>query len=132
MNEFGYNHATVREALHVYRVSVLRFVFARFFRSSSALKPLNVKMFFAITVSYFQILFLVLPSTTLTSASPTFNPTDYSPDDPFPPYPPLTYDNGTNITIQALRGTRLYGWKGKQTAEQVSRFLVENFKPRTH
>src|SRR5215472_14675882 len=34
---------------------------------------------------------------------------DYS-QDPFPPYPPLQNPDGSNITIENLRGTRLYGW----------------------
>jgi hypothetical protein len=36
---------------------------------------------------------------------------DYS-KDKFPPYPSLTNADGSNITIENLRGTRLFGWKG--------------------
>lgn len=38
---------------------------------------------------------------------------DFAPDysqDPFPPYPSLQNADGSNITIENLRGTRLYGW----------------------
>ena len=38
---------------------------------------------------------------------------DFAPDysqDPFPPYPSLENPDGSNITIENLRGTRLYGW----------------------
>jgi hypothetical protein len=45
----------------------------------------------------------------------TPNPLDYAPDtskDPFPPYPPMQNADGSNITVQNLRGTRLFGWKG--------------------
>lgn len=37
---------------------------------------------------------------------------DYAPDfsnDPFPPYPPVKNPDDSNITIENLRGTRLYG-----------------------
>lgn len=40
---------------------------------------------------------------------------DFAPDfsnDPFPPYPPVKNPDGSNITIENLRGTRLYGWYG--------------------
>ncbi|TGJ79062.1 hypothetical protein E0Z10_g9703 [Xylaria hypoxylon] len=30
--------------------------------------------------------------------------------DPYPPYPPLKNDDGSDIAIENLRGTRLYGW----------------------
>ncbi len=45
----------------------------------------------------------------------TPNPLDYPPDtskDPFPPYPPMKNTDGSNITVQNLRGVRLFGWKG--------------------
>lgn len=32
--------------------------------------------------------------------------------DKFPPYPSMTNVDGSNITVENLRGTRLYGWKG--------------------
>ncbi|KAI1120096.1 hypothetical protein F5Y10DRAFT_290321 [Nemania abortiva] len=31
--------------------------------------------------------------------------------DPFPPYPPLKNDDGSDIAIENLRGTRLFGWE---------------------
>lgn len=40
---------------------------------------------------------------------------DYAPnfsDDPFPPYPPLTNPDGTNISVTNLRGTHLFKFKG--------------------
>jgi hypothetical protein len=40
---------------------------------------------------------------------------DYAPDfskDPFPPYPSLQNPDGSNITLENLRGTRLFGWWG--------------------
>ena len=40
---------------------------------------------------------------------------DYAPDfshDTIPPYPSLKDDNGKNITIDSIRGTHLFGWKG--------------------
>ena len=42
---------------------------------------------------------------------PLTNTPDYS-RDKFPPYPSLKNADGSNITIENLRGTRLYGWKG--------------------
>jgi hypothetical protein len=45
----------------------------------------------------------------------TPNPLGYAPDtskDPFPPYPPMRADDGKNITVENLRGVRLYGWTG--------------------
>ena len=53
--------------------------------------------------------------TTASIAGIATSPLDFGIDytkDPFPPYPPLTYPNGSNISIVNLRGTRLYGWKG--------------------
>ena len=41
---------------------------------------------------------------------PLANGPDYS-KDKVPPYPSLTNANGSNITVENLRGTRLYGWK---------------------
>jgi hypothetical protein len=41
---------------------------------------------------------------------------DYT-NDPFPPYPPFTNPDGSNISIANLRGTRLYGWKGCASSE---------------
>jgi hypothetical protein len=32
--------------------------------------------------------------------------------DKFPPYPSMTNADGSNITVENLRGTRLFGWKG--------------------
>ena len=49
------------------------------------------------------------------------NPWDDAPDfsnDPFPPYPPLKNPDGSNISTENLRGTRLYGWKGCNVPEQ--------------
>jgi hypothetical protein len=40
---------------------------------------------------------------------------DYAPNfanDPFPPFPSLKNSDGTNITVESLRGTHLFGWKG--------------------
>src|SRR6187402_2513262 len=45
---------------------------------------------------------------------------DYAPDfskDQFPPYPSLKNPDGSNITIESLRGTHLFGWKGCETEE---------------
>jgi hypothetical protein len=39
---------------------------------------------------------------------------DYAPDfskDSFPPYPDLKNPDGSNITVQNLRGVHLFGWK---------------------
>lgn len=44
---------------------------------------------------------------------------DYAPDfsnNPFHPYPPVKKPDGSNITRENLRGTRLYDWKGCTTA----------------
>src|SRR5208282_450281 len=49
------------------------------------------------------------------------SPLDFGIDytkDPFPPYPPLTNPDGSNISITNLRGTRLYGWKGCGSSEK--------------
>jgi hypothetical protein len=49
------------------------------------------------------------------------SPLDFGVDytkDPFPPYPPLTNPDGSNITVENLRGTRLYGWKGCGSPER--------------
>jgi hypothetical protein len=41
---------------------------------------------------------------------------DYT-NDSFPPYPPLTNPDGSDINVVNLRGTRLYGWKGCDVSE---------------
>ncbi|KAL6415970.1 hypothetical protein AUP68_00177 [Ilyonectria robusta] len=46
---------------------------------------------------------------------------DFAPsfsDDPFPPYPPLTNPDGTNISVTNLRGTHLFKFKGC-TADKI-------------
>lgn len=55
---------------------------------------------------------------------PLANGPDYSQDE-FPPYPSLTNADGSNITIDNLRGTRLYGWKGCGAYE--SKAIAEAF-----
>lgn len=53
---------------------------------------------------------------------------DFAPDfskDTIPPYPPLTNPDGTDITIQNLRGTRLFGWRGCDISE--SNAIAEAF-----
>lgn len=45
----------------------------------------------------------------------TPHPLDYAPDfskDPFPPWPSVYNDDGSNITTENWRGTKLFGWKG--------------------
>jgi len=45
---------------------------------------------------------------------------DYAPDfskDSFPPYPDLKNPDGSNITVQNLRGVHLFGWKGCHSTE---------------
>ncbi|RYO89846.1 hypothetical protein DL766_007921 [Monosporascus sp. MC13-8B] len=40
---------------------------------------------------------------------------NYAPDffnDKFPPYPDLKDESGNNITVENIRGTHLFGWKG--------------------
>lgn len=41
---------------------------------------------------------------------------DYS-KDKFPPYPSMKNADGTDLTIENLRGTRLYGWTGCEVDE---------------
>ena len=56
------------------------------------------------------------------------NPWDDAPDfskDPFPPYPPLKNADGSNISTENLRGTRLYGWKGCERDD--ARAIAEAF-----
>lgn len=50
---------------------------------------------------------------------PLANGPDYS-NDKFPPYPPLTSADGSNITAENLRGTRLYGWKGCEVEDTIA------------
>lgn len=50
---------------------------------------------------------------------------DYAPDltkSTFPPYPPMTNQDGSNITIANLRGTRLFGYDGcsKTQKDQIN------------
>lgn len=45
----------------------------------------------------------------------TPHPLDYAPEfsqDPYPPWPNVTNPDGSNITVENWRGTRLFGWKG--------------------
>ena len=45
----------------------------------------------------------------------TPNPLDYAPNfsgDPFPPWPEIYNADGSNISTQNWRGTKLFGWKG--------------------
>ncbi|KAL9622665.1 MAG: hypothetical protein Q9160_002975 [Pyrenula sp. 1 TL-2023] len=47
--------------------------------------------------------------------SSTPHPLDYAPDfskDPFPPFPDIHNPDGSNISTQNWRGTKLFGWKG--------------------
>ena len=51
----------------------------------------------------------------------TPHPLDYAPDfskDPFPPWPNVYNDDGSNITTENWRGTKLFGWKGCDKDEQ--------------
>lgn len=54
-----------------------------------------------------------LASTLLLSRAvdPVKDRPDFS-KDAIPPYPPLNNADGSSISIENLRGTRLYGWKG--------------------
>jgi hypothetical protein len=59
-----------------------------------------------------------LASTALMSRA--IDPLSHWPDyskDKFPPFPSMTNPDGSNITIENLRGTRLYGWKGCEVQE---------------
>ena len=49
------------------------------------------------------------------------NAPDFS-NDPYPPYPPLTNSDGSNILVSNLRGTRLFGWMGcsQEEAKMIS------------
>ncbi|OAL55012.1 hypothetical protein IQ07DRAFT_584144 [Pyrenochaeta sp. DS3sAY3a] len=55
---------------------------------------------------------------------PLANQPDWS-KDKFPPYPSMTNPDGTNITIENLRGTRLFGWKGCEVEE--TKIIAEAF-----
>lgn len=62
-------------------------------------------------------------------AEATPNPLDYAPDfskDPYPPYPPVKNDDGSEISIENWRGTKLFGWKGCEPEEQ--KIIVETFQ----
>lgn len=53
--------------------------------------------------------------------SSTPHPLDYAPDfaqDPFPPFPDIHNPDGSNISTQNWRGTRLFGWKGCGSRER--------------
>jgi len=55
---------------------------------------------------------VLLPSLLLVNADSIW---DYAPDfskDAYPPYPNITNPDGSNLTIENWRGTKLYGWKG--------------------
>lgn len=59
----------------------------------------------------------------------TPHPLDYAPDfskDPFPPYPPVYNEDGSNITVENWRGTKLFGWKGCKDPEKE--IIVQAFK----
>jgi hypothetical protein len=59
-----------------------------------------------------------LASTLLLSRAvdPVKDRPDFS-KDKFPPYPAMTNADGSSISIENLRGTRLYGWKGCEPDE---------------
>jgi len=85
----------------------------------SSRKSYLISISLLLTVSNSIIVNASLDYASLLNAS--FTVWEYSPNysnDTFPPYPPLTHANGTNIDVQALRGTRLYGWKGCEVQEQ--------------
>jgi len=85
----------------------------------SSRKSYLISIYLLLTVSNSIILNASLDYASLLNAS--FTVWEYSPNysnDTFPPYPPSTHANGTIIDIQALRGTRLYGWKGCEVQEQ--------------
>jgi hypothetical protein len=51
----------------------------------------------------------------------TPHPLDYAPDfskDPFPPWPDIYNPDGSNISVQNWRGTKLFGWKGCKKPER--------------
>ena len=51
----------------------------------------------------------------------TSHPLDYALEfskDPFPPWPNVYNDDGSNITTENWRGTKLFGWKGCDKDEQ--------------
>jgi hypothetical protein len=69
---------------------------------------------------------LVLTSALLLGRAqdPLTNRPDYFKDQ-FPPYPPMINADGTDIAIENLRGTRLYGWKG--CAVDETKVIAEAF-----
>jgi hypothetical protein len=57
------------------------------------------------------------------------NPLDYAPDfskDLFPPWPNVHNNDGSNITVQNWRGTKLFGWKGCGKSERD--IIIEAFR----
>ena len=59
----------------------------------------------------------------------TPHPLDYAPDfsqDAYPPWPEVTNPDGSNITVENWRGTRLFGWKGGDPGAQ--KIIVETMK----
>lgn len=59
----------------------------------------------------------------------TPHPLDYAPDfshDPYPPYPNVYNNDGSNITTENWRGTKLFGWKGCDPEEQ--KIIVETMQ----
>ena len=59
------------------------------------------------------------------------HPLDYAPDfskDTFPPYPDVRNPDGSNITVENWRGTRLFGWKGcDKGAQSIIVETMEHF-----
>ncbi|KAL9583439.1 MAG: hypothetical protein Q9212_002704 [Teloschistes hypoglaucus] len=56
------------------------------------------------------------------------HPLDYAPDfskDPFPPWPPITNPDGSKISTESWRGTKIFGWKGCEVEDQHT--IVETF-----
>jgi hypothetical protein len=68
------------------------------------------------------------PHETLTKSAPKSTSVtvwDYAPDfakDHIPPYPSLKKPDGSNLTIESVRGAHLFGWKGctNEEANEIS------------
>lgn len=59
----------------------------------------------------------------------TLHPLDCAPDfsqDSYPPRPEVTKPDGSNIAVENLRGTRLFGWKGCDSGARE--IIVETMK----
>lgn len=71
-----------------------------------------------------MIVLLGLFAALTVAIDPLSNTPDYS-KNLYPPYPPMTNLDGSNVTIDNLRGTRLFGWDGCHPTEQKQ--IVEAF-----